>query len=53
MSVEYLDLADFLAISELVLREPGEDIAWVARLDLAESAMLAEAGAVALWPINS
>jgi len=39
VSVAYLDLADFLAISELVLQEPGEDIAWVARLDLAESAL--------------
>ena len=53
MSVAYLDLADFLAIAELVLQEPGEDIAWVARLDLAESALHAPAasfGGVEFYP---
>ncbi len=53
MSIAYLDLADFLAISELVLQEPGEDIAWVARLDLAESALHAPAasfGGVEFYP---
>ncbi len=53
MSVAYLDLADFLAISELVLQEPGDDIAWVARLDPAESALCAPAasfGGVEFYP---
>ncbi len=53
MSVAYIDLADFLAISELVLQEPGGDIAWVARLDLAESALHAPAasfGGVEFYP---
>ena len=39
MSVDYLDLADFLAISELVLGQTAEDIAFVSRLELAESAL--------------
>jgi death-on-curing protein len=53
VNVAYLDLADFLAISEVVLQEPGEDIAWVARLDLAESALHAPAasfGGVEFYP---
>lgn len=53
MNVAYLDLADFLAISEVVLQAPGEDIAWVARLDLAESALHAPAasfGGVEFYP---
>lgn len=43
MNIAYLDLADFLAISELVLGHPAEDIARVARLELAESALHAPA----------
>ena len=39
MSVDSLDLADFLAISELVLGQTAEDIAFVSRLELAESAL--------------
>lgn len=39
MSVAYLDLADFLAIAELVLGEPADDLARVSRLELAESAL--------------
>lgn len=35
MNVAHLDLAEFLAIAELVLQEPGDDIAWIARFDLA------------------
>ena len=53
MTVEYLDLADFLAISEIVLQEAAEDIAWVARLELAESALQAPAasfGGVEFYP---
>jgi death-on-curing protein len=39
VSVDSLDLADFLAISELVLGQTAEDIAFVSRLELAESAL--------------
>ena len=35
MSVDYLDLADFLAISEIILGQPAEDIAFVSRRDVA------------------
>lgn len=53
MSVAYLDLADFLAIAELVLQESAEDIVWMARLDLAESALHAPGasfGGVEFYP---
>ncbi|MEN8114755.1 MAG: Fic family protein [Actinomycetota bacterium] len=53
MSVDYLDLADFLAISELVLTQPAEDIARISRLELAESALHAPAasfGGVEFYP---
>ena len=43
MSIAYLDLADFLAISEAVLRASAEDIARLSRLELAESALHAPA----------
>ncbi len=43
MSVAYIDLADFLAVSELVLQESAVDIARVSRLELAESALHAPA----------
>ena len=45
MNVAYLDLADFLAIGELVLGNPAEEIARVSRLELAESALHAPAAA--------
>ena len=53
MSVDYLDLADFLAICEIVLGQPAEDIAFVSRLELAESALHAPAasfGGVEFYP---
>ncbi len=53
MSVDYLDLADFLAISEIVLGQSAEDIAFVSRLELAESALHAPAasfGGVEFYP---
>lgn len=53
MSVDYLDLADFLAISEIVLGQPAEDIAFVSRLELAESALHAPSasfGGVEFYP---
>ena len=53
MSVDYLDPADFLAISEVVLNEPAADIALVSRLELAESALHAPAasfGGVEFYP---
>jgi death-on-curing protein len=53
VSVDYLDLADFLAISEIVLGQPAEDIAFVPRLELAESALHAPAasfGGVEFYP---
>lgn len=53
MSVDYLDLADFLAISELVLGQSAEDIAFVSRLELAESALHAPGasfGGVEFYP---
>ena len=53
MSVDYLDLADFLAISELVLGQTAEDIAFVSRLELAESALHAPGasfGGVEFYP---
>jgi len=43
VNVAYLDLADFLAISELVLEHPSDPIARVSRLELAESALHAPA----------
>ncbi len=45
MTIEYLDLGDFLVIAEEVLGVPAEDIAQTARLDLAESALHAPAAA--------
>ncbi len=39
MSVRYLDLADFLAIAEMVLEAPSESIVWVPRLEHSESAL--------------
>jgi len=53
VSVDYLDLADFLAISEIVLGQPAEDIAFVSRLELAESALHAPSasfGGVEFYP---
>ncbi len=53
MNIDYLDLADFLAITELVLNEPAEGIARVSRLELAESALHAPAasfGGVEFYP---
>ena len=53
MSVDYLDLVDFLAISEIVLGQPAEDIAFVSRLESAESALHAPAasfGGVEFYP---
>ena len=53
MNVAYLDLADFLAISELVLGNPADDIARVSRLELAESALHAPAasfGGIEFYP---
>ena len=53
MSVDYLDLVDFLAISEIVLGQPAEDIAFVSRLELAESALHAPSasfGGVEFYP---
>ena len=43
MSVEYLDLADFLAITELVLEVSADQISRISRLELAESALHAPA----------
>jgi len=53
VNIDYLDLADFLAITELVLNEPAEGIARVSRLELAESALHAPAasfGGVEFYP---
>ncbi|MGZ5382982.1 MAG: hypothetical protein ACXWH0_03215, partial [Acidimicrobiia bacterium] len=53
MSVAYLDLADFLATSELVLGNPAEGIARASRLELAESALHAPAasfGGIEFYP---
>jgi len=53
VTVAYLDLADFLAISELVLNQPADDIARISRLELAESALHAPAasfGGVEFYP---
>lgn len=53
MSVEYLDLADFLAITELVLQVTAEQISRSSRLELAESALHAPAasfGGVEFYP---
>ena len=53
MNVAYLDLADFLAIGELVLGNPAEEIARVSRLELAESALHAPAagfGGIEFYP---
>lgn len=43
MTVDYLDLGDFLGIAELVLGLSAEDLARVSRLELAESALHAPA----------
>jgi death-on-curing protein len=51
--VAYLDVADFLAISELVLDQSAENIAHVSRLELADSALHAPAasfGGVEFYP---
>lgn len=53
MRVAYLDVADFLAISELVLDQSAENIAHVSRLELADSALHAPAasfGGVEFYP---
>lgn len=53
MSVEYLDLADFLAIAELVLDLPADQISRISRLELADSALHAPAssfGGVEFYP---
>lgn len=53
MSVEYLDLGDFLAIAEAVLEQPAEEVMATARIDLAESALHAPAasfGGVDFYP---
>ncbi|MCA1789040.1 MAG: Fic family protein [Thioalkalivibrio sp.] len=53
MAFEYLDLADFLLIAEAVLDIPAEDVARVAQLELAESALHAPAatfGGVEFYP---
>ena len=53
MTLEYLDLADFLLIAEAVLDIPAEDLARAARLELAESALHAPAatfGGVEFYP---
>ncbi len=53
MSVEYLDLADFLAITELVLEVPADQISRISRLELAESALHAPAasfGGIEFYP---
>ncbi|MCC5949918.1 MAG: Fic family protein [Nitriliruptoraceae bacterium] len=53
MAFEYLDLADFLLIAEAVLDIPAEDLARVARMELAESALHAPAatfGGVEFYP---
>ena len=43
MAWRYLDLADFLLVTEAVLGIPAEDLANAARIDLAESALHAPA----------
>lgn len=53
MTVNYLDLGDFLGIAELVLGLPAEDIVQVSRLELTESALhapAAEFGGVEFYP---
>ncbi len=53
MAWEYLDLADFLLIAEVVLDIPAEDLARAGRLELAESALHAPAatfGGVEFYP---
>jgi len=53
VSVEYLDLADFLAITELVLEVPANQISRISRLELAESALHAPAasfGGIEFYP---
>ena len=53
MTVHYLDLADFLAIAELILDVPAEQISKISRLELAESALHAPAasfGEVEFYP---
>ena len=53
MRVAYLDVADFLAISELVLDQSAENIAHVSRLELADSALHAPGasfGGVEFYP---
>ena len=53
MTIEYLDLGDFLVIAEEVLGVPADNIASASRLDLAESALHAPAatfGDVEFYP---
>ncbi len=53
MTVDYLDLGDFLAIAELVRDVPAEQLAPMSRLELAESALHAPAagfGDVEFYP---
>lgn len=53
MTVQYLELADFLVIAEWVLGEPADTIEHTARLELAESALHAPAasfGGVEFYP---
>lgn len=44
-SIRYLDLTDFLLIAEAVLGVDAQELAYAARLDLAESALAAPAAA--------
>jgi death-on-curing protein len=53
VTIEYLDLGDFLVIAEEVLGVPADNIASASRLDLAESALHAPAatfGDVEFYP---
>lgn len=53
MTVDYLDLGDFLGIAELVLGVSADDLAQVSRLELADSALhapAAEFGGVEFYP---
>lgn len=53
MSVEYLELGDFVAIAEVVLEQPAEEIMATSRIDLAESALHAPAssfGGIDFYP---
>lgn len=46
MAVNYLELADYLVIAEMVLEVPAEDLAKLERIGLADSAMAAPAAGV-------